>query len=137
MTLPNLYNLPPTIGMDTWKVAQNRTNSYLKLHGLENAECERVLKRINHKLSRQTSSCQEKELLRLFITAAQEELAALQKAQSEKYTSCSQRILSLDTNHAESRIKTGPRFERSSIRVAPLQSISLLPTRARLLLEHH
>ncbi|WMP18879.1 hypothetical protein [Thiothrix lacustris] len=107
---------------DTWILAKKRANDYLKLHRLPEAEREHLLTRITHKLAR-AGLFSEQELIQLFISTAQKELALLQVTE-EKSTK-----ISLEEQDAKAdRTQTGPRFERSSIRVAPLQAITLLPT---------
>ncbi len=95
--------------MDAWAKARKRADSYLKLHKIADREREQLLANVARKLVR-TGPCSEQELIQLFITTVQDELAA---------------------QKAATRTQTGPRFERSSIRVAPLRSISLLPRRSR------
>ncbi len=107
---------PPS---NAWLIAQKRANDYLKLHRLLDSERERLLAQITKKLAR-AGLFSEQELIQLFISTAQEELALLQAKESDN------------------RTPTGPLFERSSIRVAPLQAITLLPSsrpRSRLLLK--
>lgn len=104
---------------NAWLIAQKRANDYLKLHRLLDSERERLLAQITKKLAR-AGLFSEQELIQLFISTAQEELALLQAKESDN------------------RTPTGPLFERSSIRVAPLQAITLLPSsrpRSRLLLK--
>jgi hypothetical protein len=108
-TLANLATPDSGERMDAWAKARKRADSYLKLHRIADREREHLLSSVARKLVR-TSPCSEQELIQLFITTVQDELAA---------------------QKAETRTQTGPRFERSSIRVAPLRSISLLPRRSR------
>lgn len=95
--------------MDAWAKARKRADSYLKLHKIADQEREQLLGGVARKLIRH-NPCSEQELVQLFITTVQNELAA---------------------QKAATRTQTGPRFERSSIRVAPLSAISLLPRRSR------
>lgn len=95
--------------MDAWVKARKRADSYLKLHRIADREREQMLASVARKLVR-TSPCSELALIQLFIATVQGELAA---------------------QKAAPRTQTGPRFERSSIRVAPLCSINLLPRRSR------
>lgn len=104
---------------NAWLIAQKRANDYLKLHRLLDWERERLLAQITQKLAR-AGLFSEQELIQLFISTAQEELALLQ------------------AKNSDNRTPTGPLFERSSIRIAPLQAITLLPSsrpRSRLLLK--
>lgn len=94
-----------TVRMDAWTQARKRADDYLKLHRLPGDEREQLLARVAHKLTR-TSPCSDQELIQRFIRTVQEELAA---------------------QKVDTRTQTGPRFERSSIRVAPLRTITLLP----------
>ena len=107
---------------DTWILAKKRANDYLKLYRLPEAEREHLLTRITHKLAR-AGLFSEQELIQLFISTAQKELALLQVTEEKSAKT------PLDEQDAKAdRTQTGPRFERSSIRVAPLQAITLLPT---------
>lgn len=104
---------------NAWLLAQKRANDYLKLHRLLDSERERLLAQITQKLAR-AGLFSEQELIQQFISTAQEELALLQ------------------AKNSDNRTPTGPLFERSSIRIAPLQAITLLPSsrqRSRLLLK--
>lgn len=101
--------------MDAWAKARKRADSYLKLHKIADREREQLLGNVARKLVR-SGPCSELELIQLFIATVQDELAA---------------------QKAATRTQTGPRFERSSIRVAPLCSISLLPRRSRLRTNTH
>ncbi len=97
-----------TLRMDAWAQARKRADNYLKLHQLGSHDRELLLTAVANKLMRTVpTSCSEQELVQLFIGTVQTELTAQQA----------------DTAHS----KTGPRFERSSIRVAPLRAITLLP----------
>lgn len=134
-------NPESNVSLDAWTLARKRTNDYLKLHNLPEAEREHLLTRITHKLARM-SHCSEQELIRLYLTLAQEELALLQTAPVDG--SCCQCRKSpgkaeetvVQESKPEARTQTGPRFQRSSIRVAPLKAISLLPSRSRLRTRH-
>lgn len=91
--------------MDAWVQARKRADDYLKLHRLPGTEREQLLARVAHKLTR-TAPCPDHELIQIFILTVQKEL---------------------DAQKVDTRTQTGPRFERSSIRVAPLRTITLLP----------
>jgi hypothetical protein len=108
----------------TWAMAKKRANDYLKLHRLPEAEREQLLARITDKLAR-SGLFGEQELIQLFISTAQEELALPQARNTASQTNVS---LDEADGKADNRTQTGPRFERSSIRVAPLQAITLLPS---------
>lgn len=124
--------------IDPWVLARKRANDYLKLHRIPEAEREQLLSRISGKLAR-TGLYPEQELIRLFISTAQEELALLQNQRPS--TSCCQCKKTaeddLQQGKPEVRTQTGPRFQRSSIRVAPLKAISLLPSRSRFRLQRY
>lgn len=135
-TLPRL----PQMGsesVDAWTLAKKRANDYLKLHRLPDAEREHLLSRITLKLAH-ANVYTEQELIQLFISTAQEELALLQTNSGDaSCCNCKKTAAphapqdDMPPHKAELRTKTGPRFERSSIRVAPLKAISLLPSRSR------
>lgn len=113
---------------DSWALAKKRANAYLKLHQIDDATREQLLASISRKLAR-LPACSEQELIRHFINTAQAEMASLaldSPAEAEWFPET-------DDNRPDSRIQTGPRFERSSIRVAPLQTINL----GLLRLRHH
>ncbi|MBU0656297.1 MAG: hypothetical protein KJ914_14335 [Gammaproteobacteria bacterium] len=127
--------------MDAWTLARKRANDYLKLHNLPEAEREHLLTRITHKLAR-APLCPEQELIRHYLSLAQEELALLQTAttdgsccQCKKSSSKTGELITAD-GKPETRTQTGPRFQRSSIRVAPLKAITLLPSSSRLRTRH-
>ena len=90
---------------EAWAHARKRADDYLKLHRLPTAEHEQLLTQVAQKLTR-AAPCDDQALIQLFISTVQQELVAQQ---------------------AQARTQTGPRFERSSIRVAPLRAIPLLP----------
>jgi hypothetical protein len=115
-TPTDLASTDTSASSKAWLLAQKRANDYLKLHRLPDADREQLLAQITQKLAR-AGLFSEQELIQLFISTAQEELALLQAKNTD-------------------RTPTGPLFERSSIRVAPLQAITLLPSsRPRLLLK--
>lgn len=118
--------------MTTWELAKKRANAYLKLHRLPEMEREQLLARITNKLAR-AGLFGEQELIQLFISTAQEEVALLQaqtnaESSPPKAAQPTHSITVEPDSKADNRIQTGPRFERSSIRVAPLQAITILPT---------
>ena len=118
---------------NTRVLAKKRANDYLKLHRLPEAEREHMLARITNKLAR-AGLFSEQELIQLFISTAQEELALMQSDAKDaaccqgKKPSESASTVPEEQDAKTDRTQTGPRFERSSIRVAPLQAITLLPT---------
>lgn len=118
---------------NSWALAKKRTNDYLKLHHLPETEREHMLTRITNKLAR-AGLFSEQELIQHFISTAQKELALLQANTndangSQGKKSPEQASLSAEEQDGKTdRTQTGPRFERSSIRVAPLQAITLLPS---------
>lgn len=135
-TLPNVVQMGSSSSMDAWTQAKKRANDYLKLHKLPDAEREQLLSRITLKLAH-ANVFNEPKLIQLFISTAQEELALLQANAQDSPCHCKQTetapapLPEPPNNKTELRAQTGPRFERSSIRVAPLQAISLLPQRSR------
>lgn len=114
MNVQRTTETPSTVTESTpcdqaWGQARQRADNYLKLHRLPAAEHDALLERVAQKMTRSTP-CSTQALIQLFISTVQRELEAHQKAQT--------------------RTQTGPRFERSSIRVAPLRAITLLPRTA-------
>ena len=101
-------------GMDSWQLAKKRADNYLKLHQIAENEREQLLAQVTQKLMR-LAPCSEQVLIERFLNTVRQELAA-QQAQKLKLS---------EVDSLESRGKTGHRFERSSIRVAPLQTINL------------
>ena len=101
-------------GMDSWQLAKKRADNYLKLHQIAESEREQLLAQVTQKLMR-LAPCSEQVLIEHFLNTVRQELAA-QQAQKLKLS---------EVDNLDSRGKTGPRFERSSIRVAPLQTINL------------
>ena len=100
--------------MDSWQLAKKRADNYLKLHQIAENEREQLLAQVTQKLMR-LAPCSEQVLIERFLNTVRQELAA-QQAQKLKLS---------EVDSLDSRGKTGPRFERSSIRVAPLQTINL------------
>ncbi|MDD5391391.1 MAG: hypothetical protein PHE17_00095 [Thiothrix sp.] len=131
-----------SLRMDAWAQARKRADDYLKLHRLPGTEREQLLARVAHKLTR-TAPCPDHELIQLFIRTVQEELDAQKQAQPAAVYEPSNAAYDLEDDaetlaqKAEARTQTGPRFERSSIRVAPLRAITLLPLRSRQHRSHH
>lgn len=137
-TPANLSATGAAAPLDAWNLAKKRTNDYLKLHRLPDVEREHLLARISHRLAH-ANVFVEAELIQLFLSTAQEELALVQT--SVKDAACCQckktATQEPQASKPDNRNNTGPRFERSSIRVAPLQSISLLPSRSRQRSDRH
>ncbi|WGZ95318.1 MAG: hypothetical protein QJT81_04855 [Candidatus Thiothrix putei] len=134
-TSSSMSALDTTTSANAWGLAKKRANDYLKLHSLPEADREQLLARITDKLAR-AGLFTEQELIQLFISTAQEELALMQATnadgsccQCKKPTADVSSSVEETENKTDNRTnKTGPRFERSSIRVAPLQAITLLPS---------
>lgn len=122
--------LDATAPSNAWDLAKKRANEYLKLHRIADAEREHLLTQITLKLT-WAGIYSEAELIQLFISTAQQELASLQACQCKKAAIQPPASDDLPDSKTDNRTKTGPRFERSSIRVAPLQTISLLFSRPR------
>jgi hypothetical protein len=125
-----------TLRTDAWQLARKRADDYLKLHRIPDAEREHLLSQIAHKLTR-TPPCNEQELIQLFISTVRAELAAVQPPITKPAVTEVQPEADESDVKAEARAKTGPRFERSSIRVAPLQAITLRLLRLRQRHTHH
>ena len=122
--------------VNAWQLARKRADDYLKLHRMPDAERESLLSQTAHKLTR-TQPCTEQELIQLFISTVQAELAAAQMPASKPVTTNAQPEMDEQDVKGDARTKTGPRFERSSIRVAPLQAITLRLLRLRQRHTHH
>jgi len=124
--------------METWALARKRADDYLKLHRLPADEREQLLSQVARKLT-QHAPCAEQELIKLFLQAVREEMAVLQNQQGKSDCRCDTpapkqyEAPEPPAETADIRTKTGPQFQRSSIRVAPLQAISLRLARLR----HH
>jgi hypothetical protein len=134
-TISSHTTLDSNAAMTTWELAKQRANAYLKLHRLPETEREQLLARITNKLAR-AGLFGEQELIQLFMRTAQEEMAVLHaqaKAESQppKAAQPNDSVADEHEGKADNRTQTGPRFERSSIRVAPLQAITLLPAASR------
>ena len=119
--------------MDSWALANKRADDYLKLHRLTTAERENILENVARKLTR-TPPCSEQELIQRFISTVCAELASAQHLVIEEEVA---EFDDMKDTKSDTRAKTGPRFERSSIRVAPLQAINLGLLRSRQRHMHH
>ena len=102
-------------GMDSWQLAKKRANNYLKLHQIDDKTREQMLAQITQKLMR-LPPCADQQLMDRFLTMVRQEVNAVTQASP---------LHSANDDMLETRGKTGPRFERSSIRVAPLKTINL------------
>lgn len=124
-----------TVEHDIWLLAKKRANDYLKLHHLPQQQCERLLEQVSKKLLN-SSAHNEQMLIQQFIELIREELAFAQAQQTKLAKQKADEAL-MAQGRMESRNQTGPRFERSSIREAPLQAITLRLLRSRQLHMQH
>jgi hypothetical protein len=94
---------------DPWALARRRVHSYLSLQRFSEMTCEQILQQTTQQLPSQPPKT-EAEQIQVFLQTAQ-------------------KIAQLTPNEARvahwTARTTGPRLERSSIKVAPLQAISL------------
>lgn len=125
--------LDSVLRMDSWALAKKRADDYLKLYRVPPAEREQLLENVSRKLTRSTP-CSEQELIQRFISTVRAELATIPSLDMADEALDFEEV---KETKPDSRAKTGPRFERSSIRVAPLQAISLGLLRSRQRHLHH
>lgn len=126
-----LASLQTTAAKDPWALARRRTRSYLSLQRLSEAACEQILQQTAQQLPSQVPKL-EAEQIQLFLQTAQKFVQRMLDNQSlTPLTSMNE----TRTTHWTAR-KTGPRVERSSIKVAPLQAISLRLVARRSALDH-
>ena len=119
--------------VDSWALAKKRADDYLKLYRVPPAEREQLLENVSRKLTRSTP-CSEQELIQRFISTVRAELATIPSLDMADEALDFEEV---KETKPDSRAKTGPRFERSSIRVAPLQALSLGLLRSRQRHLHH
>lgn len=105
-----LANAQPVAAKDPWALARRRVHSYLSLQRLSEITCEHILQQTTQQLPNQPPKS-EAEQIQLFLQIAQKiaQLAPMSDGRVAHWTART----------------TGPRVERSSIKVAPLQAISL------------
>lgn len=117
---------------DAWASARKRARHYLNLHRIPEGDCEQLLQQASQYLPAKPPLA-EQEQIRLFIQALQKaapQLAATQSATPAIGCPYAEALQALANGRAAGWLahtsrQTGPRVERSSIRVAPLQAISL------------
>lgn len=126
-----------TLSTNGWLLAKKRAYDYLALHHLPAAQCERLVEQVSQKLLHSPAHT-EQALIQQFMQTIRQELT-FEQAQPANVAQHSESMhdVSFAERRMESRNQTGPRFERSSIRVAPLQAITLRLLRSRQLHRQH
>ncbi|HMT94579.1 hypothetical protein [uncultured Thiothrix sp.] len=123
MSLSNKLAIPQALSAkDPWALARRRARTYLSLQALPEATCEQILQQALHYLPSKPPKA-ESEQIQAFLQSAQQATQIL--LGSSTYNA--QLVNSAKTGRFVNWTarKTGPRVERSSIKVAPLQAISL------------
>ena len=119
MSLSNTL-APAQYSKDPWALARRRARVYLSLHHLPEATCEQVLAQAAAQLPAKPPKA-EAEQIQIFIQHAQKVTQTLIGCTyPEPMPVAANGRMSTWTAR-----KTGPRVERSSIKVAALQAISL------------
>lgn len=122
MSLSNKLAIPQALSAkDPWALARRRARTYLSLQALPEATCEQILQQALRYLPSKPPKA-EAEQIQAFLQSAQK---ATQLLLGSAYSA--QLVNSANTGRFANWTarKTGPRVERSSIKVAPLQAISL------------
>lgn len=121
MSLSNKLAVPQAqSSKDPWALARRRARIYLSLQALSEATCEQILQQAVLYLPAKPPKA-EAEQIQFFLQGAQKATQHLLGcAYSEQLASANNGRFTNWTAR-----KTGPRVERSSIKVAPLQAISL------------
>lgn len=121
MSLSNQIAMPQTAAAkDPWASARQRVRTYLNLQHIPEATCEQILQQAAQQLPTKPPRS-EAEQIQLFLQSAQNAAQAVIGCNAaEQLTQITHGRI---TNW--SARKTGPRVERSSIKVAQLQAISL------------
>ena len=116
---------PVQAAKDPWALARRRAGAYLSLQRVPEATCEQILQQAAQQLPTKPPKS-EAEQIQAFLQSAQKATQLILGCHySEHLTSANARFTNWTAR------KTGPLVERSSIKVAPLQAISLRlnPTR--------
>lgn len=120
MSLSNKLAVPQVkTSKDPWDVARQRTRAYLSLQRVPESMCEQILQQTAQHLPA-TAPKAEAEQIQVFLQTAQK---VAQTVMGCGYSELSQ--LNNSRVATWTARKTCPRVERSSIKVAPLQAISL------------
>lgn len=127
MSLSNKLAVPPApAAKDPWALARRRARAYLSLQCIPELTCEHILQQAAQQLPAKPPKL-EAEQIQLFLQSAQK---VTQMVLGCHY---SEQLASVNNGRVATWTarKTGPRVERSSIKVAPLQAISLRPNGMR------
>ncbi len=122
MSLSNKLAIPQALSAkDPWALARRRARTYLSLQALPEVTCEQILQQALHYLPSKPPKAESAQI-QAFLQSAQQ---ATQLLLGSTYNA--QLVNSANTGRFVNWTarKTGPRVERSSIKVAPLQAISL------------
>lgn len=119
MSLPNKLALTHTSSKDPWAFARKRARAYLSLQHLPEATCEQILQQAAQHLPAQPPKA-EAEQIQAFLQSTQKATQLVLGCNYAELTSANNGRFASWTAR-----KTGPQVERSSIKVAPLQAISL------------
>lgn len=122
MSLSNKLAVPQApSSKDPWALARRRARAYLSLQALPETTCEQILQHAMQYLPAKPPKT-EAEQIQIFLQSAQQ---ATQMLLGVNYSE--QLVSSANTGRFVNWTarKTGPRVERSSIKVASLQAISL------------
>lgn len=127
MSLSNKLAVPQALAAkDPWAAARQRVRTYLTLQRIPELTCEQILHQAVQQVPAKPPKA-EAEQIQLLLQAAQKVTQAVM--------GCSYAEQSAQPSNSRSANwtarKTGPRVERSSIKVAPLQAISLRLTPPR------
>ncbi len=115
-----LATSPMQAAKDPWALARRRARAYLSLQRVPEATCEQILQQAAQQLPAKPPK-DEAEQIQTFLQSAQKATQlTLGCHYSEHLTSANNARFTNWTAR-----KTGPLVERSSIKVAPLQAISL------------
>ncbi|HPY41545.1 MAG TPA: hypothetical protein PLM98_13565 [Thiolinea sp.] len=116
----NLAVSPVPTAKDPWALARRRASAYLSLQRVPEATCEQILQQAAQQLPAKPPKS-EAEQIQAFLQSTQQATQMILGCHySEHLASANDARFSNWTAR-----KTGPLVERSSIKVAPLQAISL------------
>lgn len=122
MSLSNKLAVPQAqSSKDPWVLARRRARTYLSLQDLSEVTCEQILQQALHYLPSKPPKA-EAEQIRAFLQSVQK---ATQLLLGGAYSTQLVNSVNMGRFANWTARKTGPRVERSSIKVAPLQAISL------------
>ncbi|WP_298610435.1 hypothetical protein [uncultured Thiothrix sp.] len=122
MSLSNKLAVPQaSSSKDPWALARRRARAYLGLQALPETTCEQIIQHAMQYLPAKPPKA-EAEQIQSFLQSAQKATQMLLGVTYSEHL-----VSSANTGRFVNWTarKTGPRVERSSIKVAPLQAISL------------